>query len=606
MLVMYHSPFLPGRQGTKHDGVRDAMSTTVNRFDTPGLRCLPMLMECCSMVLAIVLGSVCWLGFGVAHAQPPQPLQHAWELSPNFGDVWSMTKPARSYFVNVENLDSSDTELRLITAQLICLNHDKDGFKGGDRAIELLMARLKSNSEPLLVRRVMVSAVCLLDDGTHAASLWEIARDDMDMRATVARALAKWKKPIALEYWRDRVRSPATNSFDLAFALEGLASVGTAEDRQTLVSCMRSNTVSESNRVLASLALGATNASGMNVLAEELLASELVDRYTLAANLLRHHSDEESLSKLLVIMNSGPNTARRIVAEAIAAHFPQKAIELAPGWTTDSDNNLRRLALVVLKGINSTEATKLQATLLGDTNVEVRNLAREQLLGIAQGDMRSVVDACVSEQLESSNWRGIEQSVILSTQLRDRSRCDTFVRLLDHPQAEVYMHAGWGLMELADTPEILERIQKYCEPITDQLDQGTKIGEKAETIRLSFLLETLGKNHVSSAVPMLKRYIPKQDFRMGNLSRASAIWALGKIEKDTDDPALRGQLRERIQDLASMTPENYLVGYACMLALGEFGYKDSRETLVKTGAMRPNPLGYAVEWAVEKIDQAGK
>lgn len=582
------------------------MSTTVNRFDTPGLRCLPMLMECCSMVLAIVLGSVCWLGFGVAHAQPPQPLQHAWELSPNFGDVWSMTKPARSYFVNVENLDSSDTELRLITAQLICLNHDKDGFKGGDRAIELLMARLKSNSEPLLVRRVMVSAVCLLDDGTHAASLWEIARDDMDMRATVARALAKWKKPIALEYWRDRVRSPATNSFDLAFALEGLASVGTAEDRQSLVSCMRSNTVSESNRVLASLALGATNASGMNVLAEELLASELVDRYTLAANLLRHHSDEESLSKLLVIMNSGPNTARRIVAEAIAAHFPQKAIELAPGWTTDSDNNLRRLALVVLKGINSTEATKLQATLLGDTNVEVRNLAREQLLGIAQGDMRSVVDACVSEQLESSNWRGIEQSVILSTQLRDRSRCDTFVRLLDHPQAEVYMHAGWGLMELADTPEILERIQKYCEPITDQLEQGTKIGEKAETIRLSFLLETLGKTHVSSAVPMLKRYIPKQDFRMGNLSRASAIWALGKIEKDTDDPALRGQLRERIQDLASMTPENYLVGYACMLALGEFGYKDSRETLVKTGAMRPNPLGYAVEWAVEKIDQAGK
>lgn len=582
------------------------MSTTVNRFDTPGLRCLPMLMECCSMVLAIVLGSVCWLGFGVAHAQPPQPLQHAWELSPNFGDVWSMTKPARSYFVNVENLDSSDTELRLITAQLICLNHDKDGFKGGDRAIELLMARLKSNSEPLLVRRVMVSAVCLLDDGTHAASLWEIARDDMDMRATVARALAKWKKPIALEYWRERVRSPATNSFDLAFALEGLASVGTAEDRQTLVSCMRSNTVSESNRVLASLALGATNASGMNGLAEELLASELVDRYTLAANLLRHHSDEESLSKLLVIMNSGPNTARRIVAEAIAAHFPQKAIELAPGWTTDSDNNLRRLALVVLKGINSTEATKLQATLLGDTNVEVRNLAREQLLGIAQGDMRSVVDACVSEQLESSNWRGIEQSVILSTQLRDRSRCDTFVRLLDHPQAEVYMHAGWGLMELADTPEILERIQKYCEPITDQLEQGTKIGEKAETIRLSFLLETLGKNHVSSAVPMLKRYIPKQDFRMGNLSRASAIWALGKIEKDTDDPALRGQLRERIQDLASMTPENYLVGYACMLALGEFGYKDSRETLVKTGAMRPNPLGYAVEWAVEKIDQAGK
>jgi hypothetical protein len=105
---------------------------------------------------------------------------------------------------------------------------------------------------------------------------------------------------------------------------------------------------------------------------------------------------------------------------------------------------------------------------------------------------------------------------------------------------------------------------------------------------------------------MLKRYIPKQDFRMGNLSRASAIWALGKIETDTDDAVLRAQLRERIQDLSSMTPENYLVGYACMLALGEFGYKDCKETLKKTGAVPPNPLGYAVEWAIDRIDRAGK
>ncbi|MBM3965810.1 MAG: hypothetical protein FJ308_12220 [Planctomycetes bacterium] len=569
---------------------------------TQRFQCISTVCICYSQAIAFV-ASLC---LGITSAQTPQPLQHAWELSPNFGDIWAMTEPVKSYAVNVESLGSLDTEQRLVTAQLICLNHDKDGFKGAARAIELLMARLSSHTESVLVERVMVSAVCLLDDGTQATALWEVANEDEVMRTTVERALAKWKKSTAIEIWRGRVRSPASNANDLALALEGLATVGTVEDRPSLISCMRSRSISESNLVLASMALGATNASGLNALAEELLGSALPDRYTLVAHLLRNHSDEKSLAKLLLVLNSGPNTARRIAAEGVASHFPRTAVELAPSWTTDADNNLRRLSLLILKGIKAPESIKLQAALLGDTDVHVRNLAREQLLELAQGDMRAVVDECISEQLNSDNWRGIEQSVILSTQLRDQSRCDSFVKLLDHPQPEVYMHAGWGLMELADKPEILEQIQRYCEPITDQLEKGSRRGEKSETIRLSFLLEALGKNRISAASPTLKRYIPKQDFRMGNLSRASAIWALGQIEKETDDPALRGQLRERIQDLASMTPENYLVGYACMLALGEFGYKDSKETIKKTGARRPNPLGYAVEWAVEKIDQAGR
>jgi len=593
---------MPQGRDTKREGMSRTMIASRDQHNTPRLGCFPRTIWYCNVLLAIV----CWPGLSIAHAQPPKPLQHAWELSPNFGDVWAMTKPVRSYFVNVENLNAGDIEQRLITAQRICLNHDKDGFKSGDRALELLLGRLKSDSEPLLVRRVMVSAACLLDDGTHAATLWEIARDDTDMRATVEKFLAKWENPSAIEVWRERVRSPSDNAMALALALEGLASAGSVEDRQSLISCLRSNTVSESNRVLASLALGATNSSGLNDLSEEILASELADRYTLVANLLRNHSDEESLAKLMVILSSGPNTARRIAAEGVAAHFPKKAIELAPSWTTDPDNNLRRLSLLILKGVVSSESLRLQANLLGDTNVEVRNLAREQLLGLAHGDMRPVVDQCVTEQLEGGNWRGIEQSVILSTQLKDQTRCDAFMKLLDHPQPEVYMHASWGLMELADEPALLERIHRYCEPITDLFEQGAKVGQKAETIRLSFLLETLGKNRISVAVPMLKRYIPKQDFRMGNLSRASAIWALGKIETDTDDPALRAQLRERIQDLSSMTPENYLVGYACILSLGEFGYKDCKETLKKTGALPPNPLGYAVEWAIDRIDRAGK
>jgi len=549
----------------------------------------------------------CWLlGLGVTDAQPPLPLQHAWELSPNFGDIWSLANTKRPFVFNVENLDASEIEQRLHTARLICINYDRDGFQGGPRAIELLLARLSLKKEPLLVQRAMMSAACHLDDGTHADQLWEIAQGDSDMRTTVERSLVKWRKSTAIEAWRERIRIVGSNANEIALALEGLAVVGSEEDRSLLLAFMRSNSVSTGNRFLASCALGSTNTSGLNGIAEELLQSNLADRFSFAANLLRKHSDEKSLEQLLSIVNQGPATSRRVAAEGLVNQFFQKAMELAPSWAIDPDNNLRRLALKVLNRIATPESLKLQGALLGDPNLEIRNLARTQLLAHADGELRPVVDSSVSEHLAGENWRGIEQAVILSTQLRDRTRCDAFLDLLEHPKPEVHMHASWGLMEMAEDPKNLEEIHRYCEKITEQLEKGAEHMRKSETIRLSFLLETLGKNRYVVAEPMLTRYIPKQDFRMGNLSRASAIWALGQIAKDKDDPALRAQLRERIQDLSSMSPENYLVGYACMLAVGEFGYKDCKETLQRLGASRPSPLGYACEWAIERIDESGK
>jgi HEAT repeat protein len=98
--------------------------------------------------------------------------------------------------------------------------------------------------------------------------------------------------------------------------------------------------------------------------------------------------------------------------------------------------------------------------------------------------------------------------------------------------------------------------------------------------------------------------VPKNDFKLGIVSRASAIWALGQLLDDKDDPALRARLMERMRDLAPVLPEDYLVRFSCALALGEMGFEDSIATLEEFNDGSLSELGHACTWALGKIRSA--
>lgn len=145
----------------------------------------------------------------------------------------------------------------------------------------------------------------------------------------------------------------------------------------------------------------------------------------------------------------------------------------------------------------------------------------------------------------------------------------------------------------------------HAQKLTAELESG-KLLNKQDIIRLSFLFEVFGRNKYEPVLEMLKIYVPKDNFKMGNLSRASAIWAMGKIMKQQDDPKLRAQLSERIADLGSRMPENYLVGYACLLTLGEFGFKDSLSIVERYTANSEDGLNAAGRWAKEQIQKTAR
>ena len=180
------------------------------------------------------------------------------------------------------------------------------------------------------------------------------------------------------------------------------------------------------------------------------------------------------------------------------------------------------------------------------------------------------------------------------------------VELLEHPRPEVNMHAGWALMELAQDPAILASFVPHVEKATSFMEaNGVKPPlYKTDTIRLSFLCEAFGRNKYEPVQNLLKRYIPKNDFKLGYPSRASAIWALGQLNKGKDDQALRNALFERIADLSPFMPEDELVRFACILALGEMGFDDGLPTLKQFNVGKPFPIGHACDWATEQITKA--
>ena len=80
-------------------------------------------------------------------------------------------------------------------------------------------------------------------------------------------------------------------------------------------------------------------------------------------------------------------------------------------------------------------------------------------------------------------------------------------------------------------------------------------------------------------------------------------WALGQLNHGKDNKELREALFERIADVLSIPPEDYLVRFACILALGEMGFTDSLPTLRQFSERIPFPIGYACEWATKHIEK---
>lgn len=533
------------------------------------------------------------------------PLQHRWEVEPGFGDVWNINREPRAKFLDINDISSDLANVRFEAAQNICQNYDRPSFKNDPKVLELLIGQFDNPKNSVLVKRSIISAACLLDNGANAQAIWQASMQDPGLAPLVENHLIRWKSPVAAEHWRKVLSDSKSSPGQVQRALDGLANVGQSQDIPSCNDVLKSEQSTPMTRAAAARTLGMLQSSGLVGLAKDLLNTKDQDKEMLAGFLLANHTQEDALVVLETVLAQGPSPAQRIAAHAIARNFPKHGLSRIETWVKHPDDQIRLAALELLKNDPSESNTRLQSSMLSDPDLVVRKTAKVQLLELCTKGFRPLVDECITENLSGKAWQGIEQAIILAVELQDRSRCARFLELIEHQRAEVNMHAAWGLMELAVDPAIVSGIVPHAQKLTQGLDAGDHY-EKQDIIRLSFLLEVFGRNRYEPVADMLKKYIPKRDFRMGNLSRASAIWALGKILKEQDDPALRASLSERIKDLSSLMPENYLVGYACILTLGEFGFLDSMPTIDRYTLDSKDGLNSAGRWAKEEIQKAAR
>ncbi len=539
--------------------------------------------------------------------QQTQFLQHLWEVDPPFGDIWATEASTRSAQFEIERLKSQFAMDRLEAAQQLCLEHANPNFRQRERAIKLLIERLKGGEENLQVKRAMFSAALCLGDSTHAEALWSVAKSDAAISASVERKLVQWKSPIAIQEWRKRIVDSHAKPTDLATALNGIAIVGNAGDRESLEAVILASQSTAANKFLAAVALGTLVSEGLNEFAHRVSDSDLEQRDLLAAHLLKHHTGAESESQLRKILSEGTTSARLVAYRAVAEHMPKVAREFAKEMTTQPHSELRSLAVIVLHGAPEDEALRIQGSMLNDPHPNVRKQVANNLIERAATGSRTVVDEIVLANLKAGDWQGMEKAIEVVVNLQDRRYCKGFVRLLDHARAEVSMHAAWALMELATESETLAGMLTHAEKLTSELQsKDYKNSEKTATdqIRLSYLNEAFGKNRYVAANEMLMKFIPKRGHLFGIVSRASAIWALGKLNTGKDNPSLRASLYERMRDFEPSSPEDYLVRFSCNLALGEMAHPESRDVIEQYGEQMPSQIAHAATWALSQIDKA--
>jgi len=577
-----------------------AMSSNRNSFlkNNPGWR----------LSGALTLGMFAWF-LGVPNAslfgQGTQPLQHLWEVRPDLGDIWTPPRVPPSPAIDLERLHSPETQERLDTARLLSMHVDRPGYPDKTRTIQAILGAWNPAEESVLVRRAMISAACAVDDGSHAREIWELSRDDPEAQLWVQQALIRWKNAVAIESWRQVARDRSSSAAATRLALEGLGMCGTADDQSIMTEILESESASIEERILSATALGNLLPDGLTPLAIKYLDSNLPDRDLVAIALVKNHTDGDAAMVAKRVLEAGGSPAKRLAATWIARHSPEMSQERVDRWSTDPDVHFRRLALQIAAAGDPIKGIDLASSILRDNDPELQRAARSLLLEFAPNH-REAVDVSIARVWMDNDPQSLQQAIVIAVEIFDPSKCERLLPLLDHPHPSIQLHAAWALRDLCEPGSVLDRILAYATEMTDVLEQGSRNQEKHEVIKLSFLLEALGKHRHAPGYGVLRKYIPKNEFRMTNLARASAIWSIGQIKKDVDDSNLRAELRDRIADLPPENPENYLVRFACMLALGEFAFRDSQQFIDQYGGKPDHPLGYAAQWAQERIAGSGK
>ncbi|MEZ6134513.1 MAG: hypothetical protein R3C53_06355 [Pirellulaceae bacterium] len=538
------------------------------------------------------------------NAPAPIALGYQWEIDPDLNASWSLPFPDLDRSVDLQRLTSPVLEYRLQEARHVMENAEFLDATEQAEARQALLAALRNGASNRMVRLAQASAWCKLYDADSAHELWDSCQKDSTVRDFVEQVLITQRSDLALSTWLSRLVDAQADPRQQLTAIDGVAACQAKSAIDPLTDLLRNEQTNFPVKLAAARALGILADAGLEELASQWLDSNRTLKEQVAANLLANHDTPGAEAMMDRIVKGSFAPAQVVAYRWFATWRPTVAQEMAAQMIKHADSSLRLLAARVLQQVDDADSLRMQANLLSDRNLTVRRTIRNHLIAKAENaDLRPVVDELVAAHLRGEAFEGIEQAMLVAAGLNDKSHCPQLVALLEHPRPEVHVRAAWALEQLVDDPELLSQILKHCVQWTDWLanDNAAHPVEDTDLFRMAHLFGALGRNAYQPADEMLRLYVPKNTQKMRPTTRIPAIWALGLIWKGNQETGLERELIARIMDMSTTDPEEDTVRYACALTLGRLGNKSSIEALENTHFKAPDPVGVAIDWALQQL-----
>jgi HEAT repeat protein len=284
-------------------------------------------------------------------------------------------------------------------------------------------------------------------------------------------------------------------------------------------------------------------------------------------------------------------------------------LPLAETAIQSSDPEVRRQGAVSMLRLPTVERISPLGKLLADPHPGLRREVSAGLYQLAeQSELSEPIRTTAMDVLTGDRWQGQEQASMLLGALAHQPAAARLVELQESPRVEVRLPAAWALRKVA-VPDTIPALIAHAQRLTEFRQNGEQAGLDEQ---VALLFEALGVLQASEAQALLMRYVPKNVNR-NDLSRAAAIWALGRVNAGKRDSELESALSERIRDFEPQPSERLIVKQMSAIALGrmkaseeapmlrDYATSLNTEAVAAANAVSTKRLELALIWAVKEL-----
>jgi len=480
-----------------------------------------------------------------------------------------------------------DIEL-LETAALSLARVSEGKMQSIETAADILVKHLQSHTNRR-VRFACARALANSESTSSAAALLALDSETDDAeRLWIDPALARWKYAPAADVWKKRLIDDSQTAVAVSLACEGLAALNDSQASEPLRTVLNNRRLTFEKRLAAAKALcSIAPEPGFEESAKYILGN--VSERILAVQLLSS-PQPESQAKVFALCADNSDGVASAAWQAMFRLNSEGLLPALDSGRSHRDAVVRMTTARVMRQFPTSERAVWLQELLSDKHLEVRNVAREMSVLVAQEQptLRDFILAMAGDRIaaEPENWQGIEQSLLLLGQLRGSQFSDRCIPLLEHPRNEVLVTAAWLLHLFPDAavePAVRQHLTRndrmFKAPAT--APEGAYLGHQS-----AYLIQYAGLMRLKDLQPFLEPDFKKSE-PGGNEKRSAAMWALGLMHENDPVPELTKSFLDRLADRGGLVPERDPIRRMSAVALGILRARSAARGLVEAYKLDP-------------------